>query len=87
MFGALIGDIIGSRFETNNLKTKEFDLFTDECHFTDDSVLTLAVAKAVLDVRNGPIPASPDLLSDYVKKYMRYLCRAFVNAGYCKRFL
>ncbi|MBR6332508.1 MAG: ADP-ribosylglycohydrolase family protein [Dehalococcoidales bacterium] len=87
MFGALIGDIIGSRFETNNIKSKEFDLFTDECHFTDDSVLTLAVAKAVLDVRNGPIPAYPDLLSDYVKKYMRYLGRAFVNAGYGKRFL
>ena len=87
MFGALIGDIIGSRFETNNLKSKDFELFTDACHFTDDSVLTLAVAKAVLDVRNGPVPASPELLSDYVKKYMRYLGRAFVNAGYGKRFI
>ena len=38
MFGALIGDIIGSRFETNNIKSKEFDLFTDECHFTDDDI-------------------------------------------------
>lgn len=47
MLGAIIGDIVGSRFEFNNLKSKQFDLFTPECSFTDDSVMTLAVAKAI----------------------------------------
>ncbi len=49
MYGAIIGDIVGSRFEWNNIKTKEFDLFTDHCFFTDDSVMTIAVGKALFD--------------------------------------
>ncbi|MBQ8502703.1 MAG: ADP-ribosylglycohydrolase family protein [Clostridia bacterium] len=47
MTGAIIGDIVGSRFEFNNHKSKEFDLFTSKCFFTDDTVMTLAVAKAL----------------------------------------
>lgn len=42
MIGAIIGDIIGSRFEFDNLKSKDFELFTRESSFTDDSVLTIA---------------------------------------------
>ena len=49
MIGAIIGDIVGSRFEFHNHKSKEFDLFTDECFFTDDTVMTLAVAKSLMD--------------------------------------
>ena len=49
MLGAIIGDIIGSRFEWNNIHTKEFELFTDKCFFTDDSIMTLAVAQAIMD--------------------------------------
>ena len=52
MLGALIGDITGSRFEWNNLKSKEFDLLTYRCRMTDDSMMSLAVAKAILDA-NG----------------------------------
>ena len=48
MKGAIIGDIIGSRFERNNTKSKNFELFTADSTFTDDSVLTLAVANAIL---------------------------------------
>lgn len=48
MIGAIIGDIVGSRFEFNNLRTKDFDLFTPECEFTDDSICTIAVADAIL---------------------------------------
>ena len=86
MFGAIIGDIIGSRFELNNIHSKEFELFGDGCHFTDDSVMTLAIAKAVLDVRNGPEPSSPKLLSDAATKYMRVFGRAYIDAGYGERF-
>lgn len=47
MTGAIIGDIVGSRFEFNNRKTKNFTLFTPQCCFTDDTVMTLAVAKTL----------------------------------------
>ena len=49
MIGALIGDIVGSRFEWDNHRSKEFELFTDKCFFTDDSIMTLAVAQAIMD--------------------------------------
>lgn len=51
MLGAVIGDIIGSRFEADNHKSKEFDLFTRDSCPTDDSIMTLAVAKALLASR------------------------------------
>jgi ADP-ribosyl-[dinitrogen reductase] hydrolase len=44
MLGAIIGDIVGSRFEFANYKFKDFELFHENCHFTDDTVLTVAVA-------------------------------------------
>ncbi|MEA3241588.1 MAG: ADP-ribosylglycohydrolase family protein, partial [Pseudomonadota bacterium] len=44
MLGAIAGDIIGSVYEWNNIKTKEFDLFSPKAFFTDDSVLTVALA-------------------------------------------
>ena len=48
MIGVIIGDIVGSRFEYNNIKSKDFELFTDECHYTDDTVMSLAVCKALM---------------------------------------
>ncbi|MBR2924103.1 MAG: ADP-ribosylglycohydrolase family protein [Clostridia bacterium] len=48
MIGAIIGDIVGSRFEWNNYRHKDFELFTPECFATDDSIMTLAVAKALM---------------------------------------
>ena len=51
MYGAILGDIIGSPFEFDRGdKTKEFDLFTKGCDFTDDSVMTIAVGEALLAV-------------------------------------
>ena len=47
MFGAIIGDVVGSRFEFDNYKAKDFEMFGKGCEFTDDSVMTLAVAKAL----------------------------------------
>lgn len=48
MLGAIIGDIVGSRFEFNSHKSKAFDLFGPGCFATDDSIMTLAVAKAIM---------------------------------------
>lgn len=47
MIGAIIGDIVGSRFEFDNIKTKEFELFANECSFTDDTICTVAIADAI----------------------------------------
>ena len=49
MLGSIIGDIIGSRFEFDNVKSKDFELLSDECSFTDDTICTIAVADAVLN--------------------------------------
>lgn len=46
IYGAAAGDIAGSRFEFNNIKTKDFEMFHSDCFFTDDSVMTIAVALA-----------------------------------------
>ena len=48
MIGAILGDIVGSVYEFDNIKTKEFELFDKECYFTDDTVMTIAIAEALL---------------------------------------
>ena len=51
MFGAIIGDIVGSVYEWNSIKTREFPLFSPSSDFTDDSVMTVAIASAILRSR------------------------------------
>jgi ADP-ribosylglycohydrolase len=48
MLGAMIGDIVGSVYEWNNIKTEDFEFFKDRCFFTDDTVLTAATAKVLM---------------------------------------
>lgn len=81
MLGAIIGDIAGSRFEWNNIKTKEFDLLTYRCEPTDDSIMTLAIAKAILDSN-----ADHQALSDATIKCMQTLGRKYPHAGYGGHF-
>ncbi len=76
MIGAIIGDIMGSIYEWNNIKTKEFPLFRDKCFFTDDTVMTIAVAE---DLING---GEKDDFIDAMKKYGRM----YPDAGYGGRF-
>lgn len=49
MIGAIVGDIVGSRFEFNNTNQKDFKLFTKECSFTDDTICTVAIAYALVN--------------------------------------
>mgnify|MGYP002679117394 CR=1 FL=1 len=77
MIGAIIGDIVGSRFEWNNIKTKDFDLFTAGCFFTDDSVMTIAVADALIRA-NGNL----EILSEYAIESMQLIGRPFPDCGY-----
>ncbi len=51
MLGAIAGDIIGSVYEWRRIKTKTFELFSPGCHFTDDTVLTAALADSILTER------------------------------------
>ena len=65
MLGTIIGDIVGSIYEFNNIKTKSFPLFRPDCFFTDDTVMTIAVAEAIMD------GGSRDDFIDSMKKYGR----------------
>ena len=91
MIGAIIGDIIGSRFEFNNHRSKNFELFTDECQVTDDSIMTLAVAKAIMETEKKikPLLNKHDnnydyhiLLETMTIKYMQEIGRKYPYCGY-----
>jgi len=69
MIGAIAGDIIGSVYEHHQIKTKDFPLFHPQCHFTDDSILTIAIAKAILEDH------------DYLNT-VREMGRKYPDAGY-----
>ncbi|MCL1975544.1 MAG: ADP-ribosylglycohydrolase family protein [Firmicutes bacterium] len=77
MLGAIVGDIVGSRFEWNSIKTKEFDLFTESSKFTDDSVMTLAIASALLKAKDDY-----SRLSEIAIKQMRLVGRMYPYCGY-----
>ena len=64
MVGAIIGDCIGSRFERNNIKTKDFELFNKYSKYTDDTVLIIAIADSVLNAN-----AYDQSLIKYGRKY------------------
>ena len=80
MFGAILGDIIGSPYEFDmGDKTKVFPLFSRHSKYTDDSVMTLAVAEALMDAQ----PEEPDeaICKRLVASMQKY-GRAFPKAGY-----
>ena len=73
MLGAIAGDVIGSVFEWDNVKNLRFPLFSAESTFTDDTVLTIAVADAFLNGKD---------YSGFIRRY----ARAYPNRGYGGRF-
>ncbi|AFA48375.1 GNAT family N-acetyltransferase [Acetobacterium woodii] len=95
MLGAIIGDIVGSRFEFNNHRSKAFDLFTDNCRITDDTIMTLAVASAIMEAEEQLESAAEigDNNREYYRlvevlavKTMQNLGRSYPNYGYGDRF-
>ena len=78
MLGAVFGDIIGSSYEWNNVKTKDFPLERPGTRYTDDSVMTLAVAKWLLE---DPLHGESHLI-----RCMQKLGRGHIRAGYGGRF-
>jgi type I restriction enzyme M protein len=81
MLGAIIGDIVGSRFEWNNNRSKQFDFLTYKCSVTDDSIMSLAIAKALLESK-----ADYSDLSENAVKHMQEIGRHYPNCGYGGRF-
>ena len=70
MIGAIIGDIVGSIYEWDNIKTKDFKLFDEDCDFTDDTVMTLAVAKALVEWnRDGSLYSLKEKMIDVMYEY------------------
>lgn len=84
MYGAILGDIIGSPYEFDQGdKTKEFELFGKEAHFTDDSVMTVAVAEALLDAgKDAPAERIRELVITSMQKWGR----KYPHAGYGGNF-
>ena len=84
MYGAILGDIVGSpyEFDHNNYKAKDFPLFGQRSEFTDDTVMTLAVAKALLDTQGQDDAA----IKAALVREMQRLGRAYPDKGYGVRF-
>ena len=83
MKGAIIGDIIGSIYEFDNIKTKDFPLFGKKCFFTDDSVMTVAIADALLSTRGR----DDDTIRDVMQMRMRRYGQAYPGHGYGGHYL
>ena len=84
MLGAIIGDIVGSRFEFDRgNKSKIFKLFTNDCYFTDDTVMTVAVAEALLDAGRD---ADEKTIKENLIKSMKKWGQKYPDAGYGTKF-
>lgn len=84
MYGAILGDIVGSpyEFDCNNYKAKDFPLFSRRSDFTDDTVMTLAVAKALLSTRGQDDTA----IKAALVREMQRLGRTYPDRGYGTHF-
>lgn len=83
MYGAIIGDIAGSVFEFDSTKTKGFELFAEGCRPTDDSVMTVAVADALLGLGGGE---TDDEIRARLVESLKKWGRRYPDAGYGGRF-
>ena len=80
MYGAIIGDYVGSRFEFDRSgQTKEFELFAPGCEWTDDTVMTVAVAEALLNV--GKDASVSDIEKECIKSMQKW-GQKYPDAGY-----
>lgn len=83
MIGAIVGDIVGSVYEFDNIKTKDFELFTNNCVFTDDTVLTVAVAETVLKYN----PCYENEFKEHLVNSFHRYGRVYPDVGYGGRYL
>ena len=81
LYGAITGDIVGSIYEFANIKSKTFPLFSERGHITDDSCMTIALAKAISEWKKH----GGDL-QGLSTKYMREIGNQFPDVGYGAQF-
>ncbi len=82
MIGAILGDIVGSRYEFGNILTKEFEFLHEDCTFTDDTVMTCAVAQALMDSREDFSD-----LSERAVEAMQRIGRQYPDCGFGAHFI
>ena len=73
IIGTISGDIIGSIYEFNSIKSKDFPLFTKESNFTDDTIMTLAIANWLVEDKSS---------QEVLIKNLKYFGNKYPNAGY-----
>ena len=83
LMGAIVGDIVGSIYEHDNIHTTDFELFGSGCFITDDSVMTLAVAQALTKAKQNPRLTVYDEIVDCMRSFGRH----YPYVGYGKRFI
>jgi len=83
MLGAIVGDIVGSRYEFDNHRSREFELFDEDCTFTDDTVMTIAVANALVEYDKAK---DIDAFKVKLVSEMKRLGRKYPDRGYGGRF-
>ena len=82
MLGAIIGDIAGSVYEWDNIKSKEFEIFNPKAFFTDDTVLTVAVAQGFLNAKLE----DEENIRDCIRECLLEYGLTYPDAGYGSRF-
>lgn len=90
MLGAIVGDIVGSRYEFANHRNIEFPFFDDDCFATDDSIMSLAVGKAIAEFYKQGLELNEkgrQILFDLTVRYMRQIGQPYPGCGYGDRFL
>ena len=78
MIGAIFGDIAGSKYEFGNIRRKDFELLSDDCYFTDDTVCTFACLDWLLTAK--------ERTEETAKEYLLKWCLAYPRKGYGGRF-
>lgn len=88
MYGAILGDIIGSPYEFDwGDKTKDFPLFCEESRFTDDTVITVAVADALIKAREDGLEENEESVKELLVRSMKQWGKKYPFCGYGNRFL
>lgn len=77
MIGAIIGDIAGSTFEFHSVKTKDIPIFAPKSGYTDDSLMTIAVAKAIMAGQSYGVLDNADKMCGAFTYWMQYIGRSY----------
>lgn len=79
MYGAMIGDIVGSKYEFHNIKTKDFPLFARDCDFNDDTIMTVGIC---VEIRASCHRKDDGIINSFIPEGRMYqLMRAFLSNG------